>query len=192
MTSSYLPVQAVKSISQYGLLMYWARVAKRRPFPRIDEFRPSARLHDPKQLLFWNVEERDGERVFRALGHGEYVTESYHSKITGSTMGDLAPANMREFALDTANSCVVSGSPVYSVIATHDAEGKRVDCERLLLPFGIDGRVGQLLVSLQLISPDGCFSRGTIFQRFSSQAEVLLSGVLKVDEPVKQDVVLLD
>ena len=192
MTSSFLPPQAVRSISQYGLLMYWARVARRRPFPRIDEFQPSARLHDPKQLLFWNVEESDGERIFRAIGHGQYVTESFPSKITGYTMSDLAPANMREFALETANQCAISGCPVYSIIATHDVDGNRVDCERLLLPFGIDGRVAQLLVSLQLISADGCFSRGTIFQRFSSNAEVLLSGVVKVDEPVKQDVVLLD
>ena len=192
MTSSFLPIQAVKSISQYGLLMYWCRLARRRRFPRIDEFQPSARLHDPKQLLFWNVEESDGERIFRALDHGQYVTESYRSKITGYTMADLAPVNMREFALGTANQCAISGCPVYSIIATDDADGRRVDCERLLLPFGVDGRVGQLLVSLQLISADGCFSRGTIFQRFTRQAEVLLSGILKVDEPVKQDVVLLD
>lgn len=192
MTSNFLPPQAVKSISQYGLLMYWARVAQRRPFPSIDEFQPNARLHDPKQLLFWNVEESESERVFRVLGHGQYVTESYRSSIIGRTMSELAPANMREFALETANRCVVSGCPVYSIIATHDTDGRRVDCERLVLPFGVDGRVGQLLVSLQLISAEGHFTRATIFQRFGSNAEVLLSGLVKVDEPVKQDAAVLD
>ncbi len=172
--------------------MYWGRVARPRPFPRLDEFQPSARLHDPKQLLFWSVEESDGDRIFRALGHGQYVTESFHSKFTGHIMGDLAPANMREFALETANRCAESGCPVYSILATYDAGGNRVDCERLLLPFGANGRVGQILVSLQLISADGCFSRGTIFQRFTDKAEVLLSGVLKLDEPVQQDIILLD
>ena len=172
--------------------MYWARVAQRRPFPSIDEFQPSARLHDPKQLLFWNVEESQGERIFRALGHGQYVTESYHSHFVGHTMNDLAPPNLREFALETANQCVVSGCPVYSIIATPDAEGERVDCERLVLPFGVDGRVGQLLVSLQLISAEGRFSRATIFNRFSGNAEVMVSGVVKADEPVKQGVALVD
>jgi hypothetical protein len=169
--------------------MYWARVAQRRPFPSIAEFQPNTRLHDPKQLLFWNVEEREDERIFRALGHGQYVTESYHSSIVGRTMGELAPANMREFALETANRCVISRCPVYSIIATHDAEGRRVDCERLLLPFGVDGRVGQVLVSLQLISAEGSFTRATIFQRFGSKAEVLLSGPLNVHEPAKHDAV---
>jgi hypothetical protein len=61
-----------------------------------------------------------------------------------------------------------------------------------LLPFGVDGRVGQVLVSLQLISAEGRFTRSTIFQRFSSKAEVLLSGLVKVDEPVKRDAVVLD
>jgi hypothetical protein len=172
--------------------MYWARVAQRRPFPSIDDFQPSARLHDPKQLLFWSVEEGKSERIFRALGYGQYVTESYRNNFVGLTMNELAPPNMKEFALETANQCADSGCPVYSIIATHDADGKRVDCERLLLPFGVDGRVGQLLVSLQLISAEGRFSRTTIFGRFSSNAEVLLSGVVKADEPVKQEVVLLD
>jgi hypothetical protein len=192
MTSSFLPPQAVRSISQYGLLMYWARIAQQRPFPKIDEFQPNARLHDPKQLLFWSVDESEGERIFRVLGHGQYVTESYHSSIIGRSMTELAPANMKEFALETANRCADSACPVYSIIATHDADGRRVDCERLLLPFGVDGRVGQLLVSLQLISAEGRFTRATIFQRFSSNAEVLLSGLLKVDEPVKRHVALLD
>jgi hypothetical protein len=62
----------------------------------------------------------------------------------------------------------------------------------LVLPFGVDGRVGQLLVSLQLISAEGHFTRATIFQRFGSNAEVLLSGLVKVDEPVKQDAAVLD
>jgi hypothetical protein len=149
-------------------------------------------LHDPKQLLFWNVEQSGGERTFRALGHGQYVTESYHSNFVGHTMSDLAPANMREFALGTANQCVVSGCPVYSIIATHDADGERIDCERLLLPFGVDGCVRQLLVSLQLISAEGRFSRTTVFQRFSRNAEVLLSGVVKADQPARQEAVLLD
>jgi hypothetical protein len=184
-TLSFLPPQTVRSISQLGLLIYWSRVAGARPFPRIDDFQPSDRLHDPKHLLFWNVEEKGGERTFRALGQGAYVTESYHSKIDGYAMSDLAPANMKEFALDTANHCAMSGCPVYSIIATQDADGKRIDCERLLLPFGVDERVGQLLVSLQLISAEGRFSRATVFQRFSSNAEVLLSGVIRVDQSVK-------
>jgi hypothetical protein len=172
--------------------MYWARVAQRRSFPSIDEFQPSARLHDPKQLLFWSVEQSRGERIFRALGHGQYVTESYHNNFVGHTMNDLAPANMREFALGTANQCVVSGCPVYSIIATQDAEGQRIDCERLLLPFGVDGSVGQILVSLQLISAEGRFSRTTVFQRFSRNAEVLLSGVVKPDQPARQEAGLVD
>jgi hypothetical protein len=187
-TSSFLRPHAVKSISQYGLLMYWARVAQLRPFPSIGEFRPDARLHDPKQLLFWKVEEADSERIFRALGHGRYITESYHSSIIGRSMSDLAPANMREFALETANQCANSGRPVYSVIATQDVDGRRVDCERLLLPFGVGGHVDQVLVSLQLISAEGRFTRATIYQRFCSKAEVLLSGLLQIDEPAKEDV----
>ena len=136
MQSTFLPAQAVRSISQFGLLMYWARLANSRPFPRLDQFQAPARLHDPKQFIFWNVEDSEHGRVFAALGQGRYVTEGFNAVLSGRTMESVVPTSMREFALETSNQCASSGCPVYSVIATFNADGKRVDCERLLLPFG--------------------------------------------------------
>jgi hypothetical protein len=60
-------------------------------------------------------------------------------------------------------------------------EVKRVDCERLLLPFGKFGRVGQLLASLQLISVDGYFSRNSILESFELKADVALVGIVKLN-----------
>ena len=182
-----LPAQAVRSISQFGLLMYWARLSSDRPFPRLNDFQPPPRLHDPQQFIFWNVENSKDGRVFAALGQGRYVTEGFNAILSGKTMSSVVPASMREFALETANLCASSGRPVYSVIATFNADGKRVDCERLLLPFGCSGRVGQLLASLQLISLDGQFSRASIIKTFEGHSEVMLSGVVKTEhQPVSE------
>ncbi len=80
----------------------------------------------------------------------------------------------------SANQCADTGCPLYSILATVDNDGKRVDCERLLLPFGRYGRVTQLLGSLQLIKVDGHFDRNTVLQRFQLQTEVVLSGLVSL------------
>lgn len=54
----------VKSISQQAMCRYWARAAGDQPFPSLDQFRPEARLHDPKQLIIWSVERRGAGHTF--------------------------------------------------------------------------------------------------------------------------------
>ena len=149
-------------------------------------------MHDPKQLIFWNVEDSKDGRVFTALGQGTYVTQGFNAVLSGRTMEFVVPTTMREFALETANQCASTGCPVYSVIATFNADGTRVDCERLLLPFGCSGRVDQLLASLQLISMDGQFARASIIKTFEMHSEVLLSGVVKMEHKLVSEAVLLD
>ncbi len=181
MHGSPLTVQSIRSVSQRALLTYWASVATRRPYPTLEECQPEPRLHDPKHLVFWNVEEnRTGGRTFRALAHGRYLTEAFHGNGEGLTMEEVMPPNVRDFIVQTANECADTGCPLYSILATVDADGKRVDCERLLLPFGRYGRVTQLLGSLQLISVDGHFHRDTVLQRFQLQTEVVLCGLVSL------------
>jgi len=176
---SLLTVQSIKSVSQRALLMYWASLAGHRRYPRLDEFCPETRLHDPHQFVFWNIEERGThDRTFRALGQGRHLTEAFHANWEGKTMDQVIPPNVRDFILRTANECADTGRPLYSILATIDADGKRVDCERLLLPFGSFGRINQLLGSLQLISVDGRFERSTILARFEAQTQVVLSGLI--------------
>jgi hypothetical protein len=40
------------------------------------------------------------------------------------------------FALHSADTCATTGCAVTTIIRTADAQGRRVDCERLLLPLG--------------------------------------------------------
>jgi hypothetical protein len=47
--------------------------------------------------------------------------------------------------------------------------------ERLLLPFGKDGRVHQILASLQLISLEGTVERDKVVGSFEAHTECVLS-----------------
>jgi hypothetical protein len=59
------------------------------------------------------------------------------------------------------------------VISTRDANGRRINCERLLLPFGDQfGHPRQIITSLQLISFDGEFTRQNVLAFFAREATV--------------------
>src|SRR4051812_2134130 len=40
------------------------------------------------------------------------------------------------FALHSADTCATTGCAVYTIFRTTDAQGRNIDCERLLLPLG--------------------------------------------------------
>ena len=61
------------------------------------------------------------------------------------------------------------------ILRTADGAGHSVDLERLLLPFGDDGQVNQIVASLQLISLEGAAERRKIVNNFGAQLDCPLS-----------------
>jgi hypothetical protein len=137
-------------------------------------------MHDPKQLVAWNVEGEGGHLKFRALYQGENVAEVFNSAWAGKTMDEVVPMSLRRVSLDAAKECVTSGCLIYTIISTIDSNDHRVDCERLVLPFGRDGsKVEQILGSLQLVSIPGAVRRSKILNNFQMQADLIFSGKIK-------------
>ena len=175
-----IPVNPIKSISQRALLAYWDRAANGQLFPTLEQFRPDDRTHDPKQLVFWHVETvGPRERRFRALYQGDHVAEVFGQWWPGRTMDQVIPEFGRAIALDAADECARSGCAVYTILSTVDPSGRQVDCERLLLPLGHQGKVEHLVGSLQLISVSGEFRRETVLSNFQLRTEVTCSGKIR-------------
>jgi hypothetical protein len=172
-------IQSIKSISQRALTIYWNRLAGRRSFPSIAEFDPEPRLHDPKQLVIWAIEDAFGQRRFRALYQGTNVAEVFNSSWAGRTMDEVVPVPLKSFSIDGANECAESGCAIYTVFATFDAKGHRVDCERLLLPLGEGSTVQQIVASLQLISVKGEFERKSVLSKFENLSQVVFAGRIR-------------
>ncbi len=170
--------ERVSSISQRALLKYWQRLAAGRRYPTPAEFSPDERIHDPKQLVIWQVEQHGSDRRFRARHQGAHVAEVFGQSWAGRTMDEVVPKFGRAFALHTANACVLTGRPLYTIFRTRDAQGRSIDCERLLLPLGQDGTVEQLVASLQLISLEGEFRRDTVLEAFDANIDVAFAGVI--------------
>jgi hypothetical protein len=177
MLFSSISLQSIKSDTQRALAAHWDSLAAGRRFPAFTEFALEPAMHDPKQLVAWNVERGGTHLKFRALYQGENVAEAFSSAWAGRTMDEVVPISLRRITLDPANECAASGCAIYTVVSTMDSNERQVDCERLLLPFGPDGaRVEQILASLQLTSIPGGFLRRKILKNFQMHADVLFSG----------------
>ena len=174
-----LTMQAVKSIAQRNLLYYWNELSAERSFPPLSRFQLDTRMHDQKALAIWAVEQGATGRRFRARQQGSWLTQVFQENWVGKIMSDVMPEALRQYALDTANRCATSGCAVFSIISTIDPAGHRVDCERLLLPFGSGSEVEEILASFHLISLKGTFERRTIIDRFRIASKVELVGGIR-------------
>jgi hypothetical protein len=170
--------ERISSISQRALLLYWQRLANGRPYPAPGEFSPTERIHDPKQLVIWQVEQDGPKRRFRALHHGAHVVEVFGQRWAGRTMDEVVPPFALAFALHSANACASAGRAVYTIFRTRDGQDRVIDCERLLLPLGAGGKVEQIVASLQLISLTGEFRRDTVLEAFDANISVAFAGVI--------------
>jgi hypothetical protein len=173
-------IDSIGSQTQRALASYWDGLTKTRFFPSIFDFKPESHLHDAKQLVVWKVERDDSRRRFRALYQGGNVSEAFNYAWAGKTMDEVIPKFVAGFALDAADECALSGCVIYTVFSTWDTAGRRIDCERLLLPFGQDGiTVEQIVASLQLKSLEGEVERTGILERFQQRAELTFSGKIR-------------
>ena len=168
-------VESIRSISQRALAMYWQRLYKEtHGLPSFDAFRPEPRMHDPKQLVVWEVEYHQAAPILRAMYRGSLVDEAFNEGWTGKTLAEVTPPMLRHAILTASNECVRSGCAIYSILRTKDTSGADIDLERLLLPFGTAGQVKHVVASLQLISLKGDFKRATVASQFAKECSVIM------------------
>ena len=177
MSFKFEPHSAIRSPTQLALASYWDRLAAGRRFPTLEEFKPEPDVHDIRQLVVWNVEGEGRLRKFRAAYQGANVAEAFNSAWAGKTMEQVVPMSLRRVTLEGASECATSGGIVYSIFSTMNADSTRVDCYRLLLPFGpAGGKVEHLVGSLQLTMTQG---RNRVLKHFDIQTDVLLEAKIK-------------
>jgi hypothetical protein len=161
----------IKSISQRGLLTDWRRVSEGRRIPDFGSFTLTDLDHGRHQLLFWHVVGSGYDRVFRSLFQGNHVVEG----LGGNTLLEVTRASFgpfQQYAFATLSACADRRLPIYSVLSTKDPAGRRIDCERLLLPFGRDtDAVAVVLASLQLVGDGGAVDRRSVMALFMARCE---------------------
>jgi hypothetical protein len=173
----------ILSISQRGLALYWDQLREGgAPFPRFDQFAPESRKHDPKQLAIWNIERQPGGRVFRALYGGRFFSEAMNTSFEGKALDQVTPPTLLPTFMAGSDECADTGAAIYMVLSTSAPEGHSIDLERLLLPFGRNGKVEQIVASVQLVSPAGRIERSAAATSFAARCDVKLAIRIRAGE----------
>jgi hypothetical protein len=149
---------AVKSIRQRDFLKEWMRhYAPERSLPSFAKFKP-ARIEDEKpDLMFYEIDYVDREPRYRVTFEGHRLIDAYGISGLGRHLQDTISPGIWVHLEPIYAKCVAAALPVYSTFQVTDTEGRKVDYERLLLPFGESGIVHNMITSLQSICEEGRF-----------------------------------
>jgi len=118
---------------------------------------------------------KDGQLVFRALYRGRLVDEAFNDAWTGKTLREVTPPSLQPAIIGASEHCVSTGCAVYTVLRTYGGAGFAIELERLLLPFGKNGRVKLIVASLQLTSQEGTIERGKVAKDFEARSEAVVT-----------------
>ncbi len=148
----------VKSIRQRELLNGWlALYARAHALPQLLDY-GSERLDEEKpDLVHYSIEaELDPPRL-TIQSEGTRMASAYGHSGKGRSLETYVGPRLAPFVMPVYYECVRRRLPVYAIADIDDIYGRVVAYERLLMPFGRDGVVTDVLASLKTICEDGGF-----------------------------------
>ena len=151
----------IKDIRQRGLLTEWSRrhIDAGGQLPSLDSFRPPFFEEEKGDMLMYGVADASAEPRLIIGYDGQRLSQAYAKVSKGSALQDVMGPKRAAVILPVYYACIQRQLPIYSICAATDVKGTQVDFERLLLPFGTNGRVTDLIASLKTISVDGSFEQ---------------------------------
>lgn len=156
----------IRSVNQRWLLNHWARSRAGTMLPTWQGLDTDELVRMSESLSFCDVVSANGHPRYLIRFHGQKIAEAYGSNCRGKFLDDILPHTIKDSALATYQHVLTGKQPVYAVVDTRDRNGRVVHYERLLLPFGRDGRnVDRILVSLETVSPEGAFVNQGLMQQ---------------------------
>ena len=148
----------VKSIKQRELLNYWLRLyAKHERLPKFDDYRPERLAEERDDLVYIVVEGTDAAPRFFIESDGDRMSIAFGSVGMGRDLEEYLGAKLAPVVVPIYRECVRRRLPMYTISQVNDLYGRKVDYERLAMPFSDGEGVSRILASLKTISDDGGF-----------------------------------
>jgi hypothetical protein len=150
---------AIRSIKQRMLLQSWMRALRgEKLLPLIGDFQPDGIANELADMMAFDVDEDDGTSRFLitqegwrlAAAHGSVQVDPVLER-TERYLDDIVEPERYARILPCYSACLTRKLPIYSISRMLDADGKDVSYERLLLPFGRDDEVEQIVGSYKAI-----------------------------------------
>lgn len=148
----------VKSIKQRELLNCWLRLyARREQMPGYDEYRPDRIADEADDLVSYSVDGAGAAPRYTIESEGTRMSSAYGITGKGRFLDEYLGAKLEPIVIPVYHECVRQRLPVYTISKVNDLYGRKVDYERLLMPFSDGAGVTHILASLKTISDDGGF-----------------------------------
>jgi hypothetical protein len=170
---------AVKSIRQRDFLKEWTRLyVRQRSLPVFGAFKPARIDDEMSDLMFYNVEYVDAKPRYRVTHEGQRLIDAYGITGIGRHLQDTVSPPVWAYLEPIYQRCVATALPVYSTFHVTDVEGRKVEYERLLLPFGEGTAVQNIVGSLKSISEAGRFVNTALMSPVNHDPKYTLRAVI--------------
>ncbi len=148
----------VKSIKQRDLLNTWLRLyAKHERLPKFEDYQPERLSDEMPDIVYYSVDGTGDAPKFIIDSDGTRMSSAYGTTGKGRFLDDYLGPKLAPIVIPIYRECVRRRLPVYTISKVDDLYGRKVDYERLLMPFSEGAGVNRIIASLKTISDDGSF-----------------------------------
>jgi hypothetical protein len=171
----------VRAVNQRWLLKFWTQHLAGQRVPQWQNL-PVDRLSGfQENLSFLDVVRDAGDGMrFLIRFHGQTIRRAYASPDgRGRYLDEIVSAATCSTGLAPYEKAARDAMPVYTILEVSDRQGRSVNTERLLLPFGRDGDTAdRLLAAFEFICDDGAFDGEALLQ-FTDSPTVRLAAQIE-------------
>lgn len=172
----------VTAIRQRDLLNTWiALYLRNEDLPSISEYEPGRLKEEADDLVYYSVETCCTPPVVTIRSEGTRMSSAYGAIGKGRHLDEYVGLKLAGLVMPVYHLCIERRRPVYTVSHLKDAEGREVEYERLLLPFGQGGAVTDIIASLKTISIEGRFELRDLMKRKDIVAAPAVRAVIDRD-----------
>jgi hypothetical protein len=176
----------VRSVKQRELLNAWLRaLGKGGALPVLAAYQPERIADELSDMMGFDVEGKGCAARFLITQEGATLTKAYGSEHiapnqrTNRYLDDAIGPERYAHVVTLYRTCLAQKRPTYSISLVQDPDGKDVQYERLLLPFGGAGDVEQIVGSYKAISIEGRFKiRDLMGMRPRAEPAILVRAVI--------------
>jgi hypothetical protein len=170
----------VRSVRQRDLLNAWTRVYKReRALPLMHQFQPEHLQEEKPDLMYYDIRSENEAYRYLILHSGRNLEQAFGTPSgEGQFLDDVIGSKRMASIAPAFETSIDSRRPVYTASTVYDTGGVQVSYERLVLPFGANNRVQQLIVSLKMISIEGRFTTRDLMRSAARGPSYVLAAVI--------------
>lgn len=149
----------VKSIKQRELLNFWLRLyASHERLPAFADYRPERLADESEDLVYIVVEGSGGDTLrFFIESDGDRMSIAFGTAGKGRDLEEYMGVKLAPVVMPIYRECVGRQLPMFTISQINDLYGRKVDYERLLMPFSDGDGVNRIIASMKTISDDGGF-----------------------------------